>query len=81
MREDRMTMRTRRIVGALVIAALGVGSGCAHRRQSYYPPEPGVQVRAPFVNVRVPTRPRVVPAPTAPGMGADQFAEPELDLD
>lgn len=69
--------------GLVVVAgALALSAGCAHKREAYYPPEPGVRVRAPFVDVNVPTGPRgVVVPPGGAGYGADQFAEPELDLD
>jgi hypothetical protein len=34
-----------------------VGTGCAHRREAYYPNRQGVRVRAPFVDVNVPASP------------------------
>ncbi len=50
--------RRRRIAVLLLggIVAIGCG-GCAHRRQAYAPPRvgQGVHVRAPFVDIRVPT--------------------------
>lgn len=44
-----------RPLGWLPLAFLAASAGCAHRREAYYPPQPGgVSVRAPGVNVQVP---------------------------
>jgi hypothetical protein len=84
--EDERIMSAKRmgLLAAIGIVAMAMDSGCAHRRETYYPPEPGVRVRAPFVDVRVPTgpKPAVLAPPAGAGYGADQFApEPQLDLD
>ena len=59
------TKTTQRIALFLLASASVLASveGCAHRRQSYYPsdvasPNPGVHVRAPFVDVQVKGRPK-----------------------
>lgn len=69
--------RTRLVIGLVVgLSLLAPAPGCAHRRESYYPPAPGVRVRAPFVDVRVPTAPR------GARVHARRFAgEPGLDLE
>lgn len=57
----------------LLLLSLTVGAGCAHRRESYYARTPGVHVRAPFVDVRVPTGPR--------GVRVESRLAPEPSLD
>lgn len=60
------TMKTIRMSALwliLPVVLVAVATGCAHRRQSYYPsdvanPGPGVHVRAPFVDVQVKGRPK-----------------------
>jgi hypothetical protein len=73
-------MRARQFARPLVwlpLAVLAVSAGCAHRREAYYPRQPGgVHVRAPFVNVQVP----------GPGRRVEVDArrnhlEPPLDMD
>lgn len=54
-----MTIRWNPVPGLLLgLIGLSILSGCAHRRESYYAQSPGVHVRAPFVDIRVPTGPR-----------------------
>ncbi len=53
------TLAARSFAG-LILFFLLAGTGCAHHRESYYARSPGVHVRAPFVDVRVPTGPRGV---------------------
>ncbi|MEO6807694.1 MAG: hypothetical protein ABI353_01090 [Isosphaeraceae bacterium] len=52
--------RLRRGLLGLMVLAPGLGLiGCAHRRQVFYPntnqPASGVHVRAPFVDIQMPT--------------------------
>ena len=49
---------SRRWMGLVVAGWLLGSAGCAHKREVYYPNDQGeVRVKAPFVDVRVPTRP------------------------
>ncbi len=42
-------------LGLMLVAVAACGLGCAHHREAFYPNQSGVHVRAPFVDVKVPT--------------------------
>ncbi len=74
-----MRFRTSQI-GLLIAATTGLVSGCAHRRESYYPPQRGVHVRAPFVDVQVPAGPRRIEV-DARRSPISSHEEPAFDYD
>ncbi len=55
----RHHLPTVRLTAGILLLGSLLSCGCAHKRESFYPNQRGVQVRAPFVDVHVPAGPPV----------------------